>query len=780
MQPKRNFKISLIASVLTLITANSSFAQGGIYLDPKQPLSSRVEDLLSRMTLEEKIGQMNMPCVYVDEMGKDIPGKTEACRKLTEGKYSDFPGPAGGFFTLANTILHDGTIQQAKFFNELQKIAIEKTRLGIPLLQSEEGTHGLMCSGGTIFPEGLAIGSTWNMDLVKDIYTIAAKEARSVGIHQIFTLVIEPNRDPRLGRNQEGFSEDPFFCSRMAETIVKSVQGNDVSAKDKTVSGLCHYPGQSQPASGLERGAMEISERTLREVFLPPWEAGIKKAGALGVMATYPAIDRIPTHGSEFILTKILRNEFGFKGLVLSEGSGIGTLTYMRLAQNNKEAGELALKAGLDVGISYEEGYMRPMIENVKEGKVSMELIDRAVRRIIEQKFRLGLFENPYVDPDNALKVTHTKESQEVALNVAREGIVLLKNQNNLLPLNKNIKRIAVIGPNADNEKNQLGDYTAQVVLQNIITVLDGIKGRVSEKTKIEYIKGCDVIGNGYNEISKARSIAKSADAAIVVLGENEWQAPNKTGTDGEGFDVASLDLTGLQEDLLKAVYETGTPTILVLINGRPLSIRWAAEKIPAIMEAWLPGESGGQAVSEIIFGDYNPSGKLPVTVARHVGQLPVYYNYMPEKDEWIKHGWGKAYADMPATPLWEFGFGLSYTKFEYSNLQIKPGETGDYGEVSISVDIKNTGARSGKEVVQLYIRDLIASVTVPVKELKGFRKILLEPGEQKTVEFKLNHDDLSLYNKYMERVVEPGTFSIMIGSSSEDIRLRGEFVVKK
>jgi beta-glucosidase len=780
MKTKASFKLLLSITLLIHIAVISSSGQQPVYLDPLKPMNARVEDLLSRMTLEEKIGQMNMPCVYVDEMGTDIPAKAEACRKLAEGKYPDFPLPAGGFFTLANTILREGTAQQAKFFNELQKIAIEKTRLGIPLLQSEEGTHGLMCSGGTIFPEGLAIGSTWNMDLVKNIYTIAASEARSVGIHQIYTLVIEPNRDPRLGRNQEGFSEDPFFCSRMAETIVNAVQGNDVSAKDKTVAGLCHYPGQSQPASGLERGAMEISERTLREVFLPPWEAGIKKAGALGVMATYPAIDRIPTHGSEFILTRILRNELGFKGLVLSEGSGIGTLSYMRLAQNGKEAGELALKAGLDVGISYEEGYMKPMIENVKEGKVSIELIDRSVRRILEQKFRLGLFENPYVDPDYAIKVTHTKESQAVALNVAREGIVLLKNENNLLPLNKNIKKIAVIGPNADNEKNQLGDYTALTVLQNIVTVLDGIKDRVSPKTKIEYVKGCDVIGTGYNEIAKAKSIAKSADVAIVVLGENEWQAPNKTGTDGEGYDVASLDLTGQQEDLLKAVYSTGTPTILVLINGRPLSIRWAAEKIPAIVEAWLPGESGGQAVSEIIFGDYNPCGKLPVTVARHSGQLPVYYNYMPEKEEWIKNGWGKAYADMPATPLWEFGFGLSYTKFEYSNLKINPQETGDYGDVSVSVDIKNTGARSGKEVVQLYIRDLIASVTVPVKELKGFRKIMLEPGEQKTVDFKIKHDDLALYNKSMERVVEPGTFAIMIGSSSEDIRLKGEFVVKE
>ncbi len=769
-----------IAAYVKEKRGEKSFAVLPLYKNPIYPVRQRTSDLISRMTIEEKIGQMNMPCVYVSELGDDIAAKTNACRNFAEGTFEGFPGPAGGFFTLANTILHEGTLQQANFFNELQKLAIEKTRLGIPLLQTEEGTHGLMCSGGTIFPEGPALGSAWNLDLVKQVYTIAAREARSAGIHQIFTLVIEPNRDPRLGRNQEGYSEDPFFCSRMAETIVNAVQGMDIAAKDKTVAGLCHYPGQSEPASGLERGAMEISERTLREVFLPPWEAGIKKSGALGVMATYPAIDRVPAHASDFILTQILRNEFGFEGLVLSEGSGLSTISYMGLAKNAKETGELAIKAGLDVGISFEEGYLTPMIENVKEGKVSMELIDRAVSRILELKFRLGLFENPYVDPSHALDVTHTKASQEVALDAAREGIVLLKNEKNMLPLNKDIKKIAVIGPNADHEKNQLGDYTALVVLQDIVTVLDGIKAKVTSKSTVEYVKGCDVIGEKYKDIAGARKIAKESDVAIVVLGENEWQAPDKTGTVGEAFDVASLDLTGLQEELLKAVYETGTPTILVLINGRPLSIRWAAENIPAIIEAWIPGEMGGHAVADIIFGDVNPSGKLPVTVPRHVGQLPSYYNSMPSKQQWIDHAWGKAYVDMPATPLWEFGFGLSYTTFEYSNLRITPEATGTHGDVYISMDIKNTGDRVGKEIVQLYIRDLIASVTVPVKELKGFNKIFLKPGEMRTVEFKLTHNDLALYNNYMDRVVEPGTFKVMVGSSSDDIRLEGEFEIIK
>ena len=745
------------------------------YKNPQYSISQRVEDLLSRMTLEEKIGQMNMPCVYEQGLGEGIAVKTESCRKLAEGKFMESLGPAGGFFTLANTILHDGTLQQAGYFNELQKIAIGKTRLGIPLLQTEEGTHGLMCSGGTVFPEGPAIGSTWNMDLVEDMYSVAAKEGRAVGIHQLFTLVIEPNRDPRLGRNQEGYSEDPYFCSRMAETIVNAVQGEDISARDKTVAGLCHYPGQSQPAGGLERGTMEISERTLREVFLPPWDAGIRKSGALGVMATYPAIDRIPTHGSEFLLTKILRQELGFKGLVLSEGGGLGTLMYMGFAKNHEETGELALKAGLDVGISFEDGYLLPMIGNVKNGKVSMELIDRAVGRILEQKFRLGLFEHPFVDAEYALNVTHTTESQEIALEVAREGIVLLKNENNILPLRGDLKRIAIIGPNANDQTNQLGDYIADVILQDVVTVLDGFKARVMPGTVVDYVQGCDVTGFERNEISKAQKIAKKADVAIVVLGESS----KRPGTNGEGYDVASLDLTGLQEELLQAVYETGTPTILVLINGRSLSIRWAAENIPAIVEAWLPGEKGGQAVAEIVFGDYNPCGKLPVTVPRHVGQLPVYYNHMPEKQYWIEHGWGTAYADMPPTPLWEFGFGLSYTSFEYSNLQITPGAVGPYGDVLVSADVKNVGERKGNEVVQLYIRDEISSVTRPVKSLRGFEKVLLDPGEQNTIRFRLTHDDLSFYNQNMEQVVEPGTFKVMIGSSSEDIRLQGTFEVK-
>jgi beta-glucosidase len=791
MQSRKSEVLLIVALGLSLSNVPSALAQGSAelpsYRDPHQPVEQRVEDLLRRMTLKEKIGQLNMPCVYVEELGRDIPSKLEACPRFAEGTFTKEIGPGGGFFTLSNTILHEGTRQQVEYLNRLQSIALKKTRLGIPLLETEEGTHGAMFPGATIFPEGLALGSTWNMALIKSIYSTAAQEARSVGIHQLFTLVVEPNRDPRLGRNAEGYSEDPYLCSRIAENIVHGAQGNGVSAPDKVVAGLCHYPGQSQPVSGLERGAMEISERTLREVFLPPWVAGIKKAGALGVMATYPEIDDVPTHTSQKILTRILREELGFQGLVLGEGGGLSTPIYEGIASNQKEAGIWTLRAGVDVGISYEAAYMKPLIENVEEGKVSIALIDRSVRRVLEQKFRLGLFDNPYVDLGHALQTVHAKEHQELALRAAREGIVLLKNDKNLLPLGKNLKSIAVIGPNANAPANQLGDYTANKVLQHVVTVLEGIKGRVSPQTQINFAKGCDVLGNDKSGFPEATSAAKQSDVAIVVVGEQQEKESGGDDSDarnrptvGEGYDVASLDLTGVQEDLIKAVVETGTPTVVVLINGRPLSIRWTAAHAPAILEAWEPGERGGEAIAEVLFGDINPGGHLPITIPRHVGQLPAYYNFKPSKAYWIKEGWGERYVDMPATPLYPFGYGLSYTQFEYSNLRIEPPESGPAGTVRVSVDVKNIGARAGDEVVQLYIHDVVGTVSTPVKQLRGFQRVSLQPGESKTVDFALGPEDLALLNRDMHWVVEPGDFEMMVGSSSEDIRARGVLQMKE
>ena len=761
------------------------------YLDPKQPVSIRVEDLLARMTLEEKIGQMNMPCVYLKALGgvsseedrvldeRTITTKIANCRRFAAGGMFEGVGPGGGFFTLANTVLYRGTRQQAEFFNELQRIALA-SRLKIPLLQTEEGTHGLMATGATVFPEGPSLGSTWNLDLIERVYSAAAREARSVGIHQLYTLVVEPIRDPRLGRNQEGYSEDPYLVSRIAERIVPALQRNDLAASDAVVAGLCHYPGQSQPTGGLERGAMDVSERTLREIFLPSWEAGVRRAGALGAMVTYPSINGVPAHASAKLLTGILREEFGFRGLALGEGGGINTIFEENVAETEKIAGEMALQAGVDVGISLEAGFMKSLADGVREGRVPISSIDRAVRRILELKFNLGLFEKQMIDVERAVATVHSAEHRKLALEAARESIVLLKNERNTLPLRRNLKSIAVIGPNADNGRNQLGDYSARLVTQPIVTVLAGVRDVAETGVRVRYAKGASVVGEDRSGIAEAVRIASESEVAVVVVGENERFA-REGGTNGEDRDVASLDLSGVQEDLVKAVAATGTPTVVVLVNGRPLSTRWIAANIPAVVEAWLPGEEGGTAVAEVLFGLNNPSGRLPVTIPRHVGQLPLFYNSGPSRLSIKNNGtldW-RSYVDLPGSPLYPFGHGLSYTTFRYSGLNIEPKIIGTGGTVRVSAEIANTGSRPGAEVVQLYLRDNVASVTRPLRELKGFQKLLLSPGEHRKVTFELTPEELSLYNRNMERVVEPGAFTVMLGRSSQDLPLEGRFEVR-
>ena len=551
---KNSWKITiiLISMALCLEIGNSHAQQAAIpiYKNPVYPVKQRIDDLISRMTLEEKVGQMNIPCCYKTELGWGLGSDTpplwenptkeardkqlEGCRKWAEGTHNKVFGPGGGFFTLSDRLIYEGTKRQAEVMNELQKIALDKTRLGIPLLQIEEGTHGLMCAGGTVFPEGLAIGATWNMNLVKKIYTVAAKEGRSIGVHGLCTLVIEPYRDPRMGRNEEGYSEDPYMCSLIAENIVKAMQGYDISGTESVISVFTCFPGQSEPVSGLERGAMEVSERKLREVFLPPWEAGIK-SGALGVMATYPAIDGEASHSSEKLLTKILREEMDFNGIVLGEGDGLSTIIAERHTATQKEAGILALKAGVDVGISIENAYMGDLIENVNEGKIPISQVDQAVERILRIKFQLGLFENPFVDVERAVKIVNSEEHKQLSLQTARESIVLLKNEKNTLPLKKGIKSIAVIGPNAVAPVDQLGDYMPQTVPQHVVTILEGIRNKVSSGTNVTYVKGCNVIGNEVNEIEKAKKAAKSADIAIVVIGEGGYT------TNGEGEMLPAL-----------------------------------------------------------------------------------------------------------------------------------------------------------------------------------------------------------------------------------------------
>ena len=757
-----------------------------LYLDPQQPVDVRVNDLMSRMTLKEKVGQLNLPCVYVDQLGKTIPEKIQACKRFAAGTQTDEIGPGAGFFTLADTILHEGTEQQVEYFNQLQKIALTQTRLKIPLLEDEEGTHGGMFSGATVFPEGIAIGSSFDMPLVESIYAAAARESRAVGIHVLSTLVLELDRDPRMGRNEEGYTEDPYLGSRIAEAIVRGAQGPNIDSPDRVVALMTDFPTQSEPFGGLERGAITLSDRELRENILPPWEAAITKNGALGVMAGYPEIEDVPAHGSVKWMNDVLRQELGFKGIVVSEGDGFDTLIYEGIVPTQKEAGILGLKAGVDLNITYEPAYMGPLIENVNEGRVSMELIDRAVRRVLELKFRLGLFEHPYVDLQHAKQVMHSSEHQQLALQAAREGIVLLKNENNLLPLKKSLKTIAVIGPNAEAGENLFGDYSAQVVLQHVDTILDGIKAKVAPATRVVYAKGSAINDEDRSGFAKAVQAAKGADVAVVVVGEQSRREGDEAKnlpppTDGEGYDVASFDLTGVQEDLVRAIQATGTPTVLVLVNGRPLSVRWEAEHIPAIVEAWEPGERGGQAVADILFGDYNPSGRLAITIPRGVGQLPAYYNYKMSKSYWVNGGWThtKGYVDMPGTPLYPFGYGLSYTNFQYSNLRVESPAILPQGNVHVSVDVENTGKQPGIETVQLYLRERFTPVATPVEQLRGFQRVELSPGQKKTVTFKLGPEDLKLLNKDMHWAVVPGTFDIMIGHSSADIAAKGTLEVK-
>jgi len=744
-------------------------------------VKTKVRKLLSEMTLAEKISQMGG--VWTSELIKDgrfSPEKAEGLIKDGIGQISII----GGIHRLPPQ-------KAAAIANDIQRFLGEETRMGIPAIIHGECLNGFQAKGATIFPQNIGLASTWEPELIGEITSVIQQQVRAVGVHQGLAPVLDVARDPRWGRVEETFGEDPYLVAKMGVAYVKGLQGEDFN--QGVVATLKHFAGYGLSEGGLNCAPAHITSRLLREVYLYPFERAIKEGSALSVMNAYHEIDGVPCAASEELLTGILRQEWGFEGVVVSDYFAVSLLQSVhKIAQDKADAAKLALTAGIDIELPKYECYSQPLQEQVEKGLIPESLIDQAVSRILALKVRLGLFKNPYVEPDKTARIFDRPEHRQLALEVARQSIVLLQNKGNLLPLDKKIGTLAIIGPNAESQRNLLGDYTYPAFseflheLQGtpldsdpcvpVVSILDGIKAKVSAGTKLLYAKGCEIHSASEEALDEAVRAARAADVTILVVGGKSGGA--RDCTCGEGRDAAELNLTHSQEQLVEAVCAMGTPVVVVLVSGRPHSLKLIADRTAALIEAWLPGEEGGRAVADVIFGDYNPGGKLPISFPEKAAQIPVYYAHKPSKG---KSPFGDYdYVDSSTKPLFEFGFGLSYTDFDLSNLRIEPDKVPLAGTVSIKVDIINSGATAGDEVVQLYINDVTASMTRPVKELKGFQRVHLRAGEKRTVEFALSTELLSFYNKDLKHAVEPGVFKVMVGRSSADILLEGEFEVAR
>ncbi|MBL8167568.1 MAG: glycoside hydrolase family 3 C-terminal domain-containing protein [Acidobacteria bacterium] len=746
-----------------------SRAQEADYRNPNLPIERRIADLLSRMTIEEKAAQMTT--LWVRKPQQKRPNGNF-------GDRGDF-SPEEAAVVMKHGIGGIGRQRErtdarrgAEYANAVQKWLKENTRLGIPALLHDEILHGLMAVGGTNFPTPISLASSWDPELITKIFTAAALETRIRGSHHVLGPNLDLARDPRWGRTEETYGEDPYLVSRMGVAAIKAIQGPGPNVDGEHVIATAkHFAAHGQPEGGTNTAPGNFSERILREVFLPPFEAAVKEAGVLSVMPSYNEIDGVPSHKNSWLLEKLLRQEWGFRGLVAADYNGIAELVSRhKVAVDRADAAQQALKAGVDIELPDPSSY--PLLpQMVSEGKVSLADVDRAVARVLRAKFQLGLFENPFVDVERAVRLTNTPAHQQLAAEAARRSIVLLKNANNLLPLDRSkLQSIAVIGPNAGDV--HLGGYSDNP--QRGVSVLQGIRDKVGSKLKVNYAEGCKITkegGNWWNDksnladpaedaklIAQAVEVAKASDLALLVVGGNE-DTSKEAWADNHLGDRDTLDLVGRQNDLVKAVVETGKPVVVLLIHSAPLSINYIAENVPAILDGFYLGQETGVAVADVLFGDANPAGKLAVSVPRTVGQLPIYYNHKPT----AKRG----YLYTSKEPLFPFGFGLSYTTFEYSDLKIASSQIGPSGQSEVSVTVKNTGKVAGDEIVQLYIRDVVSSVTRPVMELKDFKRIALAPGESKTVTFTITPDKLSFLDMNMNRVVEPGGFEIMVGPSS-------------
>ncbi|MEJ1970257.1 MAG: glycoside hydrolase family 3 N-terminal domain-containing protein [Rhizomicrobium sp.] len=765
--------LALTAATLSLALFTAAAPAVPLYKDATQPIPARVEDLLRRMTLEEKVAQIGTVWNNKDTMlkpdGSFDPAKAGAALPYGVGQIAR-PGDLEG---TKLTGRGRDTRTATALINAIQHWAVEHTRLGIPVFFHEEGLHGAVVVDGTSFPQAIALASTWDPELVRRVNAVTGRELAARGVSEALSPVVDVARDPRWGRIEETFGEDPYLVGEMGVAAIQGLQGDTLPlGPDHVFATLKHMTGHGQPESGTNVGPAPYGERTLREFFFPPFEEAVRRTNVRAVMASYNEIDGVPSHVNTWLLTGVLRGEWGYQGAVVSDYFAIEQLADIHhVAADHAAAAIRSLRAGVDLdnpnGASFST-----LVASVHAGLVTEKDIDAAVRRFLTLKFQAGLFEHPYHDEAAADALTGNAEADALAADAARRAIVLLKNDGTL-PLAKTIKTLAVIGPNA--QGIHLGGYSG--VPRKTVDILAGIKAKLGAGVNVVYAEGdritessewgADAVAladpaQNRRRIADAVKVARTADAIVLVLGDTE-QTSREAWADNHLGDRDSLDLVGQQDELANAIFALGKPVVVVLINGRPLSVVNVAAKANALVEGWYLGQETGTAMADVLFGDANPGGHLPVTIARSVGQLPMFYNYKPSAH--------RGYLFDTTAPLFPFGWGLSYTTFDISSPRLSAAAIKPDGSVTVSVDVKNTGARAGDEVVQLYLHQQVASVTRPVKELKGFQRVTLKPGETRTVTFTVGPHELRLWNIDMKRVVEPGAFDVMVGANSQDLK---------
>ena len=756
-------------------------------LDASHPVDARVADLLRRMTLEEKIAQLRGGWHHSLGCHRKVDGKLEIADYYK--KILDEPGL--GLFgsplradPWSGITLEKGLSprEAAEFVNMLQQYLRDHTRLGIPAFIGNDGHRGHHGIGATMFPQLCGMGATFNPALQEEVARAIAAESRSQGQTITYAPNLDVLRDPRFGRCDQNYGEDPWHVSLMGQAAVRGFQGKSLNTDHTLIAMLRAYPGVGDVDGGHDFTGFSRGPIDLNEVVLRPWRDAVL-AGAEGIMVEMSEIDAVSIPGSSYYLTELLRNRWGFKGISMDDNFAVARLMRMKVAADATEASAMAIKDGVDLTLSDTSTQIlsRGLPEALKQGLISIEDIDRAVARNLRLKFMLGLFDNPFVDPDRAAAVSRCDAHLKLAQRAARESIVLLKNEQSTLPLDKKLRSVAVIGPSADDNWHQLGDYAPTHPREHVVTVLDGIRAKADKLgMKVHYARGCGIRDMSREGFAKAIDAARRSDVIVAVVGGSskiEFPKPGRTrgyrspeSDTGEGQTRATLGLLGVQQDLLKELKATGKPLIVVLIHGRAMSVNWVAANSDAVVDAWFPGEAGGTAIADVLFGEYNPGGRLAVSVPKHVGQLPVYY---------YRKYQGKKFVEMDDKPLYPFGFGLSYTTFAYSDLRVEPEQIAKGGRAVVSVDVTNTGKMAGDEVVQLYIRDQICSVVRPPRELKGFKRIHLTPGQTKRVSFEVGDAELCFVGADAKWVVEPGDFDVMIGRDSSDIAIKGTLTVK-